>query len=105
MAERDLSLLADDAFRPPYLRSATIHGASPRLRPDIVMNNLTAVAKTTGTCPDLSMRWTVSEGADGPSGAWTGYGLTYDDFMSSRFVRRRQIPDVPDDFVVAWPTR
>ena len=37
--------------------------------------------------------------------AWTGYGLTYDDFMSSRFVRRRQIPDVPDDFVVAWPTR
>ena len=69
------------------------------------MNNLTAVAKTTGTFPDLSMRWTVPEGVDDLSGAWTGHGFTCDDFMSSRIVRRRQIPDVPDDFVVAWPTR
>ena len=74
MAERDLSLLADDAFRPPHLLSATIYDASPRLRPDIVMNNLTAVAKTTGTFPDLSMRWTVPEGVDDLSGAWTGHG-------------------------------
>jgi len=73
--------------------------------PDIVANNLTAVAKTTGTFPDLSMRWTVPEGIDDLSGACTGHGLTYDDFMSSRFVRRRQIRDVPDDFIVAWPTR
>jgi nucleoside-diphosphate-sugar epimerase len=48
MAERELSLLADDAFSPVYLRNATAYGASPRLRLDIVVNNLTAVAVTTG---------------------------------------------------------
>ena len=48
VAERELSLLADDAFSPAYLRNATAYGASPRLRLDIVVNNLTAVAMTTG---------------------------------------------------------
>jgi nucleoside-diphosphate-sugar epimerase len=47
-AEQDLSLLADDAFSPVYLRNATAYGASPRLRLDIVVNNLTAAAMTTG---------------------------------------------------------
>jgi nucleoside-diphosphate-sugar epimerase len=48
LAERDLSAMADDAFSPTFLRNATAYGASPRLRLDIVVNNLTAIAMTTG---------------------------------------------------------
>lgn len=47
-SERDLSALADDAFSPTYLRNATAYGASPRIRFDLVLNNLTAWAYTTG---------------------------------------------------------
>lgn len=48
LAEEELSKLADDDFSPTYLRNATAYGASPRLRLDIVVNNLTGIAVTTG---------------------------------------------------------
>jgi nucleoside-diphosphate-sugar epimerase len=48
LVERDLSQLADDRFTPVFMRNATAYGVSPRIRFDIVLNNLTAWAYTTG---------------------------------------------------------
>lgn len=48
MAEAGLTALADADFSPTYLRNATAYGSSPRLRADIVVNNLTGTAFTQG---------------------------------------------------------
>lgn len=46
--EKALRELADDKFSPTYLRASTAYGVSPLLRFDLVINNLTAWAITTG---------------------------------------------------------
>lgn len=53
-AEAALRRLADSGFSPVYLRNATAYGFSPRLRFDIVVNNLTGWAFTTGEVKLLS---------------------------------------------------
>jgi nucleoside-diphosphate-sugar epimerase len=47
LVERDLRPLATEQFAPTYMRNATAYGASPRMRFDIVLNNLAGLAWTT----------------------------------------------------------
>lgn len=46
LVEQDVKHLADDSFSPTFLRNATAYGASPRMRFDIVLNNLSGWAWT-----------------------------------------------------------
>jgi nucleoside-diphosphate-sugar epimerase len=48
LVERDVKDLADDQFSPVFLRNSTAYGVSPKMRFDLVVNNLTAWAYTTG---------------------------------------------------------
>lgn len=53
LVEQEVSQLADDRFSPTFLRNATAYGPSPRMRFDIVLNNLAGLAWTTG---EIAMR-------------------------------------------------
>lgn len=53
-AEEGLHDLADSNFSPVYMRNSTAYGVSPRLRLDVVLNNLAAWAHTTGRIRLLS---------------------------------------------------
>ena len=70
-------------------------GAGPDLR-----NYRVDFAKLTETFPELRLRWTVREGVDELAAAYAKYGLTYEDFTSSRFVRLRRIRELLDAGVV-----
>jgi len=53
-SELDILKLKDDSFSPVILRNATVYGHSSNLRLDLVVNNLTASAFTTGKVKLLS---------------------------------------------------
>lgn len=53
-AEQDLHALADEDFSPVSLRNATVHGWSPRLRVDLVLNDLVVSAVASGEARVLS---------------------------------------------------
>src|SRR6516164_3775625 len=48
LVERDVRAMANAQFAPTFLRNATAYGASPRMRFDIVLNNLAGLAWSTG---------------------------------------------------------
>ena len=52
--EDDVAAIADESFSPVFLRNATAFGFSPRLRADIVLNNLVGHAVLTGDVRVLS---------------------------------------------------
>ena len=87
MQVRDIAEMVRDAV--PGSTVSFADGAGPDLR-----NYRVDFSKLEATFPDLNLRWSVREGVDELAAAYAKYGLTYDDFMSSRFVRLRRIREL-----------
>jgi hypothetical protein len=84
---RDIAEMVRDAI--PGSEVSLADGAGPDLR-----NYRVDFSKLAGTFPDLTLRWNVRDGIEELAGAYAKYGLTYDDFRSSRFVRLRRIREL-----------
>ena len=84
---RDIAEMVRDAV--PGSDVSLADGAGPDLR-----NYRVDFSKLAATFPDLKLRWSVRDGIDELVAAYTKYGLTYDDFISSRFVRLRRIREL-----------
>ena len=81
--------------RAPVRLTRGAEGAGPDIR-----NYRVDFAKLHTTFPDLKMRWTVRDGIDELAAAYARYGLTYEDFVSSRYVRLRRIRELLDGGLV-----
>jgi nucleoside-diphosphate-sugar epimerase len=84
---RDIAEMVRDAL--PSSTVTLADGAGPDLR-----NYRVDFPKLAATFPELSLQWSVRDGVGELIAAYTEYGLTYDDFRSSRFVRLRRIREL-----------
>jgi nucleoside-diphosphate-sugar epimerase len=84
---RDIAEMVREAV--PGSRVSFADGAGPDLR-----NYRVDFSKLSATFPDLRLRWDVRAGIDQLKRAYAEYDFTYDDFMSSRFVRLRRISEL-----------
>ena len=84
---RDIAEMVREAV--PGSTVSLADGAGPDLR-----NYRVDFSKLADTFPELRLKWSVRDGVDELVAAYTKYGLTYDDFVSSRFVRLRRIREL-----------
>ena len=84
---KDIADLVRDAV--PNSSVSLAEDAGPDLR-----NYRVDFSKLAATFPDLGLRWRVQDGVNELAGAYAKHGLTYDDFMSARFVRLRRIREL-----------
>ena len=87
MQVKDIADLVRDAV--PGSTVSLAEDAGPDLR-----NYRVDFSKLAGTFPDLDLRWRVRDGVNELVEAYARHGLTYDDFMSARFVRLRRIREL-----------
>ena len=84
---RDIAEMVREAV--PGSAVSLAASAGPDLR-----NYRVDFAKLADTFPELQLKWSVRDGVDELIAAYIKYGLTYDDFVSSRFFRLRRIREL-----------